>query len=245
LDSDYLGPHRKFVPGFIFMDWLDTILADNDKMPKTENIPPEVMPEKAFQDGKVDEFPDSIFNELLNGHNVSDLEFSDNVPVLESRSSKGNVDPIGCSPQNNPSEDQFLQKLFCSPQISGSQDDLPKMKNDTTSVVPVIVSYELYGQPVMIPIPEHGTPNPQTSSSRKRKLYEEDEFSDPELEKKRQNAMNARNHREKTKKTIQDLKDKLLGVEEEREKYRKENKKLRQENEDLKGKYKALLFLLN
>lgn len=50
---------------------------------------------------------------------------------------------------------------------------------------------------------------PADTESKKRKLYEEAEFQDPAMEKRRRNAQNAKNHRDKTKLRIQELTEEL------------------------------------
>ncbi|KAK7082783.1 hypothetical protein SK128_020542 [Halocaridina rubra] len=78
----------------------------------------------------------------------------------------------------------------------------------------------------------------------KRKMYEFEAFSDPVLEKKRRNAINARNHRIRTKERIQTLEQQVEMVTNERDEMAKKNdiiqKKREEESNILRGEIKEL-----
>lgn len=94
------------------------------------------------------------------------------------------------------------------------------------------------------------------SESRKRKLYEEDAFADPEMERKRQNAINAKRHRDARKRDVQVLQNEKQILQNEKEVLEKKNEQLmnqimhaiqvqkdieelRKENENLKQQLQA------
>ncbi|XP_071523580.1 uncharacterized protein [Panulirus ornatus] len=76
-----------------------------------------------------------------------------------------------------------------------------------------------------------GSQTPSSSSRRrpkKPKAYEREiPFEDEEQERKRKNAMNAKRHRDQQKKNMQDLRDQLKSVTEERDALKKELERLR------------------
>lgn len=99
-------------------------------------------------------------------------------------------------------------------------------------------------------------PTAGPSESRKRKLYEEDAFADPEMERKRQNAINAKRHRDARKQDVQVLQNEKQILQNEKEVLEKKNEQLmnqimhaiqvqkdieelRKENENLKQQLQA------
>lgn len=73
-------------------------------------------------------------------------------------------------------------------------------------------------------------PTAGPSESRKRKLYEEDAFADPEMERKRQKAINAKRHRDARKQDVQVLQNEKQILQNEKEVLEKENEELRNQN---------------
>ncbi|XP_064110490.1 uncharacterized protein LOC135218253 [Macrobrachium nipponense] len=107
---------------------------------------------------------------------------------------------------------------------------------------------------------------PAGAESKKRKLYEAAQFEDPEMERRRKNAQNAKNHRDKTKLRIQELTEELRQSRQEtadaqaqvkrlkteldqqkadkttqREELMREIQNLRQENESLRAQEQAMV----
>lgn len=99
-------------------------------------------------------------------------------------------------------------------------------------------------------------PTAGPSESRKRKLYEEDAFADPEMERKRQKAINAKRHRDARKQDVQVLQNEKQILQNEKEVLEKKNEQLmnqimhaiqvqkdieelRKENENLKQQLQA------
>lgn len=106
------------------------------------------------------------------------------------------------------------------------------------------------------PVKKVEVPTAGPSESRKRKLYEEDAFADPEMERKRQNAINAKRHRDARKQDVQVLQNEKQILQNEKEVLEKKNEELmnqimhaiqvqkdieelRKENEDLKQQLQA------
>lgn len=110
--------------------------------------------------------------------------------------------------------------------------------------------------PTAGPVKKLEVPTAGPSESRKRKLYEEDAFADPEMERKRQNAINAKRHRDARKQDVQVLQNEKQILQNEKEVLEKKNEQLmnqimhaiqvqkdieelRKENENLKQQLQA------
>lgn len=157
--------------------------------------------------------------------------------------------------------DGFVAVNQSQPVVSqpASSFDVFGVNGNRSATESVVATYQVAGQKVVIPVvavPAQELPiatvpqpaviipqaaespaTPGPSNGKKRKLYELDQIiDDPVLEKKRRNALNAKNHRDKTKNKIAALTDELESVKGERDNLSVENQLVKTEIEQVKLK---------
>lgn len=236
-----------------------------------------------IQDDDVDKLLNVILNEMTKG-NVSNLDtinpdiFGPPPPLVASQqtiplpthgsSTCSNMltEELSCS-TNTPTASgvtityQLVEQA--EPQVIFLARPLPAAENGVATPIPIQMVASATTSSVASSqnnsrqtVKKVEVPTAGPSESRKRKLYEEDAFADPEMERKRQKAINAKRHRDARKQDVQVLQNEKQILQNEKEVLEKKNEQLmnqimhaiqvqkdieelRKENENLKQQLQA------
>lgn len=262
---------------------IEELLSRSENSESRKNVQHHDESDQILDDDDVDKLLSVILNDMTKG-NVSNLDtinpdiFGPPPPLLASQqtiplpthgsSTCSNMltEELSCSTDTRTASGVTITYQLveqAEPQVIFLARPLPPAENGVATPIPIQMVASATTSSVASSqnnsrqtVKKVEVPTAGPSESRKRKLYEEDAFADPEMERKRQKAINAKRHRDARKQDVQVLQNEKQILQNEKEVLEKKNEQLmnqimhaiqvqkdieelRKENENLKQQLQA------